>query len=241
VKKLTIIMCISAFPSPSVFSSNCGVTKGQGTYYNDSGTKNTKGYEKVDFLLINSRNIKISLSKTELDENCISADGLCWNDEKTRCLMRKVLATAYEKCGFEWESEKLSVSVFPSVDGGCELFVTKRGNSCTKSENDSSFGTICFCNGAENLFCACEKLKEKGFSGRSSLYLSENGEFVLICENRRKLPSYMKKIENEKIDLSFMKEHGRVYEATSYSVAYICEHMTALAKNDAVLKMLGTF
>lgn len=197
----------------------------------------------MDFLLINNRNIKISLSKNELDENDLSANGLCWNDEKTRCLMRKILSVACEKCGFEWQSEKLSVSVFPSVDGGCELFVTKQKRTHEKTEKECPIGTVCFCDGAENLFCACERLKEKGFSGKTSLYLSEKGEFVLICENTRKLPSYMKNLKNEKekSDLSFMKDHGRTYDATSSDLAYIGEHMTLLAKNDALSKMLGTF
>ncbi len=195
----------------------------------------------MDFILINNRNIKVSLSKSELDLCGLYAEGLDWGNLKTRLLMGKILDIAHERFGFEWCESKLSVSVFPSVDGGCELFVTRK-NRETKNTYAKKAGMICFADGAEKLFCLCEKLKDKGFSGSSSLYLSEKGELVLTCENTCAFPSYMKESDKKKAcDLSLLSDYGKTYDATDEALAYIGEHMTLLAQNEAIDRIIGTF
>ena len=197
----------------------------------------------MDFIMINSANIKVSLSKEELDLCGLCAGGLEWNDLKTRLLMGKILDIAHERYGFEWCESKLSVSVFPSLDGGCELFVTRKMPGVKKNTYVKKSGMICVTDNAEQLFCLCEKLKEAGFSGNASLYLSEKGELVVTCENTKSFPSYMKKSEIKKkiCDLDLMSDYGRTYDATDDALAYISEHMTLLAQNDAIERILGDF
>ncbi len=196
----------------------------------------------MDFILINNRNIKVSLSKDELELFGLCAQSLEWQDFRTRLLMGKILDIAHERFGFERNDSKLSVSVFPSADGGCELFVTKK-RAEPKATYDKKHGVICFANGAEELFCICEKLKEANFSGASSLYLGEKGELVMICENKKAFPSYMKEsdIKKKNCDLSFLSEHGRTYDATEDAIAYVGEHMTLLVQNEAMDRIIGTF
>ena len=196
----------------------------------------------MDIILINKRNIKVSLSKDELELFGLYAQSLEWQDLKTRLLLGKILDIAHERFGFDRCDSKLTVSVFPSADGGCELFVTKK-SPVTKATYDKKHGVICFAKDTEELFCLCEKLKEADFSGASSLYLGEKGELVMICENKKAFPSYMKEsdIKKKNCDLTFLSEHGRTYDATEDALAYIGEHMTLLVQNEAMDRIIGTF
>lgn len=159
----------------------------------------------------------------------LSCDTLDYKDERTKRLVKEILFSAKERFGIEYENRPVSVCVFPSSDGGCELFVT------VKEEN--AVGYICFLFGTEELFCLCEALDKKGFDGISSLYLSQKNELVFAIEKQKK-PSYTKKRD---IDFSFLSSFGKVYRSTPEAVAFLDEHMKILTKNDAMKKLTSFF
>ena len=183
----------------------------------------------MDFTAINKSNIKVSVNADELCVCGLSGEKLDWKDSRTKAFINDVLLSAKQKFGFEYEKMQISVCVFPSSDGGCELFVTAK-------QIDFS-GYILVADDCEALFLACERLKKTSFDGSSSLYLSDENDFVLVLEKRR-LPSYIKA---KKYDFCVLSQFGKTYRASEEKKAYVTEHMKLLCENDAVAKLTAIF
>ena len=176
----------------------------------------------MDFLLINKNNLKVTVSGFELSQKGLSGDGLKWNDEKTKSFVKEMLSSANKKLGFEYEKAKITVCVFPSVDGGAELFFT------TKRPQSRYY--VCLPDTTEELFLVCEALKEHNFDGTSSLYCSHDDRLVLtLC--KRKLPSYIK---SSPFDFSFLSAYTKGFFATEENIAFVSEHMKLLCENRTV-------
>lgn len=213
----------------------------------------------MDIIYINSKNIKISLSREELYENGLNAETLDYAKTGTKRFLWELLDEAYIKTGFDAGNARLFVRVFPSTDGGCELFVTKKSYEKHGYEIKTQYemGFFCIVPDAELLFQLCERLKTARFHGASALYYrkdEENAEsFILFCRPEPpRLPSYICRSAASKAeptdtaifknmkggrdfkDYAFCAEYGKIFPATPELYAYLDEHCTILCAKDAV-------
>jgi hypothetical protein len=189
----------------------------------------------MDITYINSKSIKISLTKKELGEKRICASDMDYDDVNTRRLIHEILDIAYSESGFDVGHEGAYVRVFPSNDGGCELFISKKNDVLHKCENMENGGMICVLPDAENLFLLCGRLKKDGFYGHSSLY-AQNDSFLLCYRYERKLPSYLSCKSKGCLPDKFLfaSEYGDVFPATPEKLAYLGEHCKLLCENGAI-------
>ena len=82
----------------------------------------------MEFILIGDGKIKVSLTKEDLEEFELSADELDYANTETKRMFWDVLSRAKARTGFDTDGEKVLVQLYPSRDGGCEIFVTKIGS-----------------------------------------------------------------------------------------------------------------
>ena len=198
----------------------------------------------MDFTFINKKNIKISLSKSDLDISGISAESIDYSDITTKRFLKDILDIARDRTGFDTDDSKLIFRLFASADGGCELFVTKSSCGCSDQKSDREFGCgiVCAVRCAEDLYLACERLYDSGFFGKSSLYCSDDGDFFLVLYKARQYPSYIKpKYKCEPKEFEFISEYGKTYFLSEEISAYLSERMKLLALDDAVERITAKF
>ena len=189
----------------------------------------------MEFIYINSKSLKISISAKELKARFCDVSELDYSDIKTKRFFWELMDEAYEKTGFETANSKLYVKIFPSPDGGCEMFITKVEHQ--KNVKKEKKGFIVATSDADKLFMLCDRIKTRGFLGESQLYCDDT-QFYLVCDSKVKRPSYInQKYLPEEKDYLFASEYGDVFRLTEEREAYLNEHMKMVCSNCAVEKM----
>ena len=189
----------------------------------------------MEFIYINSKSLKISISGKELKERFIDANELDYSEIKTKRFFWELMDEAYEKTGFESTNAKLYVKIFPARDGGCEMFITKAEHQ--KKVKKEKKGFIFATDDADKLFMLCDRMKIRGFLGESQLFCDDT-QFYLVCDSKIKKPSYInQKYVPEEKDYLFACECGSVFNLTEEREAFLNEHMKMVCRKCAVEKM----
>lgn len=190
----------------------------------------------MEFLYINEKNIKISLTCEELFRRGLTVELLDGAKPKTRNLLRELLTYADSEIGFEVGTEPITVHLFPSSDGGCELFVTKSGTDLSVSKTDdvgqNRKNDLLFVSESdEALYRLCERLACAGCVGKSTLLCEQKGErrLLLLLHDEKTFPTLS----------SHAAEYGIVYRIENEEKRHVYEHCHVLCANDAVLKLLN--
>lgn len=192
----------------------------------------------MDITYINNRSVKISLTCEDLSERGLSADTLNYSGVHAKHFLWELLDRAHDETGFDAENARLLVRVFPSPDGGCELFVTKRQDSLPVQTEPDGDRLIVVPENDDILHCLCKRMKTEGFRGSSSLFCDEKDRLILVFGKRRRLPSYisMGAASREKT-FDFAGEYGTVFAASPERLAYLEEHCRLLCAENAVEEM----
>ena len=84
----------------------------------------------MELILINDTKLKIMLTRedmTRYDLDCASAD---YDSTETRRAFWSILDEAKHRTGFDAARDRVFIQLYPSREGGCEMFVTKVGMLC---------------------------------------------------------------------------------------------------------------
>ena len=165
----------------------------------------------MELILISNSKLKIMLSAEDMKKYNIECDG----ESALRRGFKPVLEMAHNDCGFDIESGRLLVQVFPSRGGGCEMFVTRVALSNGVKENDAS---VCIFDTMQSMIALCRILHTRGFGQNSGAYALPEGAFALILpefDRDERLPLEAAVINEfgyrrdcEKIE-GYIKEHAR--------------------------------
>ena len=79
----------------------------------------------MDLIKISDTKLKIMLTASDMDKYEISNDAVCLTDVRIHGALRKMLEDARMKSGFMIDDTRLYVQLYPSIKGGCELFICK--------------------------------------------------------------------------------------------------------------------
>ena len=213
----------------------------------------------MELIMISSSKLKIMLSADDMTRYSLGSD-IDYSDLKTRQAFRSILNEAREKTGFDAESEKLYIQLYPSKKGGCEVYITKidddsececdtpfTKNSDAKTlykSTERSTGIIPAPKrshpkerkraysfpSSATLVCVCNRLLFIGWRGQSSAFSDENGKFYIILKDKFSA-------EHMHTDrLSFIFEYG-VPENYNSLIKYLSEHGKCICKSGAVEKL----
>ncbi len=203
----------------------------------------------MELIRIDEEKLKIILSHEDLAEFEIDESELDYANTETKRMFWELLRRAKLSTGFDTDGHRVLVQLYPSREGGCELFVTRLGFLCqhcdfenyeedddvnlTKlsrrslyGENPCAFGFDTL----EPLLCVCRQLRLRGYDEKSDVYRAENGRYYLFLEDLS--PTHSFSVD----ETSFLHEYG-TSEPIDLLLTHLCEHGTPVCLGDAVPRL----
>ena len=164
----------------------------------------------MDLIYINDHKLKIMLSETDMKEYSLDKGDLDYENKETRERFWNILNKAGENTGFDFEGGKIFIQLYPSKEGGCEMYVTRLGGLPKRSDGDETMGRASegrrecaySFDRLENLLSVCRRLSSLGYAEKSSAWQLANRYYLIINEPE----------ENAYIPLSecsFIREYGK--------------------------------
>ena len=90
----------------------------------------------MEYLIISESKLKVTLDLDELEQRSLEASALDYSDPDAKKLFGDILYAAKEELGFDTSGYRVLLQLYPSRDGGCELFITKL--SALENENNNA-------------------------------------------------------------------------------------------------------
>lgn len=192
----------------------------------------------MELLLISENKLKITLSECDMRQYELDCNTIDYDNTETRRAFWSILDEAKHKTGFDAASQRVFIQLYPSKEGGCEMYVTKLGIHTsaplddppkrsykllplTQRELAYSFDTL------DMLIGVCRRLCSIGFSGVSEAFRTHTGRYILIIDEPE---------ENAYISLnehSFIGEYGKRENLKSVRLM-TDEHAECLCEKNAV-------
>lgn len=196
----------------------------------------------MDLIKISDNKIKIMLSPVDLQSYELSISELDCTNVETREAFRSIMNEARNRIGFDTGGNQIYVQVYPSREGGCEMFVTKLGLLCHTEhpslpeavKGDEGHGNVGFgFESMEHLLAACRRLGAMPYAGESSAYRTDEGRYFLMLGGLTgKRPPIC---ESDHL-LSVLEEYGKRQNAAAIAL-YIREHATVLCEGEAINRL----
>lgn len=199
----------------------------------------------MELILISSSKLKIMLSDADMEKYDLTAETVDYDNTATRRAFWSILDDAKNETGFDAASDRLFIQMYPSKDGGCEMFVTKLGTLCTEDtpaplctteqkrhrqpkceEKPRESLSVYSFESLEWLLGVCRRLLKVKWKGRSKAYRAFDGKcYLFLYERGEVLPLLTR--------FSFISEYGSAEHAETVSL-YIKEYAAPLCENAAV-------
>ena len=196
----------------------------------------------MELILINPTKLKIMLTCEEMKKYDLDADAIDYDTTATRKAFWSILDDARSETGFDAASDKVFIQLYPSKKGGCEMYVTKLGDTSpigrigksgravAKSDRSSDgrkrFGAFSF-DSMESMLRVCHRLLDIGWRGESRAYRDNCGKFFLF------LADAFHNAYAPPDSLSFITEYGSFENADRLRL-YISEHAACICERKAV-------
>lgn len=177
----------------------------------------------MELILISSSKLKIMLSEEDMKKYNIECEGGC----ALRRGLAPVLERAHLDCGFDIDSGRLLVQVFPSRKGGCEMFVTRVAQKNEKG--GSGEASVCLLESLGGLLALCRILKARGIGAESSAYALGGMRYALVLpelDRSSPLP----------LGAAVISEYGEICDNEN-AEGYINEHARVIVEKNAVARL----
>ena len=175
-----------------------------------------------------------------MKQYCLDCSTIDYDNTETRRAFWSILDEVKHKTGFDAASQKVFIQLYPSKEGGCEMYVTKIGKqkcgSCDDTIPDSHRlrpitrrRTAYSFDGISRLISVCKRLSSMGYSEKSSAFRShvESDKYFLILDEPEE-NAYLPVSE-----LSFICEYGKS-ENLKNTLLLIHEHADVVCSRHAV-------
>lgn len=203
----------------------------------------------MEFILIGEDKIKVIMSEEDLEEFELSAEELDYANTETKRMFWDVLSRAKARTGFDTDGQKVLVQLYPSKDGGCEIFVTKLGSLYKESEElgegcalaesapprrrrktagaEKTYSAVYSFSNLEDMIRVCRELHRRGYKEDSHAYISDARVFYLV------LSGSIDEVGILSERTRFICEFGEL-ENSKAAKRLLAEHADAIAKMNAV-------
>lgn len=198
----------------------------------------------MEFLRIGENQLKITLSEDELLFYGLDLSSLSYSSTETRRGFWALLDDAKHATGFDAAASKVSVQIYASKKGGCEMYISaEEAAEPTKEQSPTlpveSGLTVCptvprqfsaaigvfhrLC----DLLSACLALHQRGYCGISSAWQVSDRYYLHLGGNTTRKAS---KTAPDSTDLLW----EFALPASEITLPYLAEHGTSLCAEDAV-------
>lgn len=196
----------------------------------------------MELILISENKLKITLSECDMRQYDLDCDTIDYDNTETRRAFWSILDEAKHKTGFDAASQRVFIQLYPSKEGGCEMYVTKLSLKALPPPEEASRSphallplsrrTLAFSfDSLELMLSVCRRLCAIDFSGSSEAYRLDCGAYVLMIDEPE---------ENAYIGLnehSFIDEMGKRENVRSIKLLRH-EHASCICGEKAV-EILG--
>ena len=144
----------------------------------------------MEILVISENKLKIMLERSDMKKYGLLGSDLNYDDPPTRQKLLRVLEHAKAESGFDAAQDKLLVQLYPSKEGGSEMFVTRLPALSVSAEQSirRSKGIGVFVQGVEIFFTSdfssvlrlAAALRNVPHTERSRLYFEEDRGYYLV-------------------------------------------------------------
>lgn len=202
----------------------------------------------MELIRISSSKLKIMLTDEDMKKYALDAESADYDNTATRRAFWSILDDVKNQSGFNAAGDRIFIQLYPSKDGGCEMFVTKMGLLCAMDENEKKGATLKMPKalieksteggGRErvgsyvfaelsSLLAVCRQLLARKWRGKSEAYRDRDGRcYLVLSERTRDMSATLDR-------LSFISEFGKS-ENTETVRLYIREHGECICARDAV-------
>ena len=187
----------------------------------------------MEHIIISPGKLKLMLTKSDLDKYALDAASMDSEDTLTRQAFRTLLADVKRVSGFDTSNDKVFIQLYPSRDGGAEMYITRLTTPEQSTQTDAAVkitGVYKFAS-LSLMLEACSKIRSTAMPNSSSAW-HEGSEYYLITEE---CLSY-----KEFVDTKNKGGVGELLGAYSkamtspIAVPYVREHCECIVERDAV-------
>lgn len=201
----------------------------------------------MNMIRISETKLKVILSRSDLQKLDISVETMDYANVSTKRVFWEILDEARHTTGFDAESARLFVQIFPDAEGGCEMFITKEKAktqqeeafprkkvyrlSAAEEETAGAYVRLDF----EALCKLCKRMKRMGVRNAADLYYDGEDGYVLVVLQKQRLPAYISaQTRVLRRNPAWLCEYGRTGRLDARLTAYLAEHYEKLASENAI-------
>ena len=186
----------------------------------------------MEWIRISSNKLKIMLTAEDARRYALNCESADYADRMTRTAFREILTDVRQQTGFDATEDKVYIQMYPSKEGGCELFVTKMGlllegdgdqghppdaslrhTASPNARREPSLVSVALVfERLEPLLLLCRRLRAEKRVRRSEAFRDDLGRWWLLLRATGKGLSYLAEYAAEQdADAArlFLGEHGR--------------------------------
>ena len=175
----------------------------------------------MDILKISDNTLKLILTPDDMATYTLDYSLMDYDKSGTAEILKEIVKSAGDKCGFTSEGSKFYVQLYASAKGECEIYVSRIDlENQVNTEKQRKNTCIYSFDNMLSLLQSCNRLKTAKYCGESTAHKDMfQKKYYLIIEERSPLP----------------EEHGGhlCKNSTDY---YIIEHCKLIC-NDAVTSL----
>lgn len=182
----------------------------------------------MEWIRISQNKLKLMLTAEDVRRYALTTDAEQYETMPDKSIFRAILTDVRGMCGFDATEDKVYIQMYPSKEGGCELFVTRMGlltvkdaGPCLPVRHRAEPAAFCF-DKTEDLLSVCRILRSRRFRGRSAAWRDEQGRLWLLLADG-----------GGRVALDFIGEYGRRRPAADV-LPFLPEHGRAICREGAV-------
>ncbi len=205
----------------------------------------------MEHILIGKGKLKLMLTKDDLDHYEIASLGaprgqtsIDCADEKTRRAFRSLLDDVRRVSGFDTVSERIFIQLYPSKDGGAELYITRLCENDRSSKEpepgEVRMTSVCQFGSMRELIDFCARFASHPiWRDVESEAWEGGGKTWLVVTEKLTYRAYLSRDPKNILgSASFIGDYCRILDGAD-AYLYIKEHCLCFCKKNAV-KILGS-
>ncbi len=153
----------------------------------------------MEFTNLGKLSIRIKLEQSDMDKYGVTYVDMDYKNARTKHIIWELLDKARESAGFDTDGKKLHIQIFPSKQGGCELYISK-----ISASGDTFDGKSYRFSDLEGALKALVYLKKINLIYSARLYAKDDFWYITASAE---LSEYGKKLD-EPLWQGVLEEHG---------------------------------
>ena len=185
----------------------------------------------MELIVISDTKLKLILTAQDMKTYALDFETADYDSPRNRRSIWRLFDEVKVKSGFEIDFDRVLIQVWPSRDGGCEMYISKIVTPQTRAKSgEETVRQLIYIyafDGLKNLLRVCHALSHMAYAKTSQVWRDEGGKWYLFLEGE-----YTKTGLHP---LSFVEEFGA--KLTEKYALIIYEHARPVATQNAVEKL----